>query len=846
MSADRWPRSPILWASAALIGMSLLALATGTPLSRITQIAIYALYGAGVNFLIAYTGLVPFGASVFFGCATYAAALATLHGLANEVAGLVIATLFSLALGALLGAVILRRRGLYFSLLTLACSQLAFEIVFRWTDLTGGENGLQNVPRPWLASAPAFHAFTLVVVVAALWLMWRLAHSPFGRSLQAIRDNEQRVSSLGYDTFRLKMVGFTAAGGFIGLAGALLAFLLQGAYANNLAWQHAGDALLMAVLGGVHHFLGPLWGATAFILLEDRLSALTENWWLVFAPILIVFVLVAPEGLHGLARRLSGRHDWTLVRKGIPNRPDRIRPFEAGVAKLDPDWPILTVRGLRKQFGSLVVAQDIDLEVFPYKLHSFIGPNGAGKTTFFNMLSGIIPANAGAIHFRGTDITGLPLHKRIRLGLGRSFQIVSVFPNLTAFENVRVAVQARHPRQNDLWRDAYELNEINQQTWSLLAAVGLDRRAADLCANLSHGERRLLEIAVTLATDAQLLLLDEPLAGLAEADREVVSRLVRQLAETHAVLLVEHDLDRVVALSDRITVLHQGRLIADGKPAEVVENPAVVGAYLGARATEHARLPSTAAVANLRRPPKPLLRLERVVAGYGGSRILDGIEMTVFEGEAVALLGRNGVGKTTILRAITGTVPIVEGMISLDGKPINGEAPYAINRRGISIVPEGRRLFPNLTVLENLRVAARPGGATLDEVFALFPRLRERQSVRAENLSGGERQMGAIARALMAPNRLLLLDEPFEGLAPAVVKELVEAIGKLRGRMAIVLVEHHAEKVLPIVERAYVLVNGRVAFEGRSADLEADHALQAELLGVVEKARPPLENRGSA
>ena len=210
------------------------------------------------------------------------------------------------------------------------------------------------------------------------------------------------------------------------------------------------------------------------------------------------------------------------------------------------------------------------------------------------------------------------------------------------------------------------------------------------------------------------------------------------------------------------------------------------------------------------------------------------------EGEAVALLGRNGVGKTTTLRAIMGVVQVGGGEIVLDGKPITAAAPHAINRLGASIVPEGRRLFPNLTVIENLRLAARAGGAPLEEIFALFPKLRVLQRSKAESLSGGERQMVAIARALMVPSRVVLLDEPFEGLAPALVKEVTDALVKLRGRVSMVIVEHHAETVLPIVDRAYVLVNGRVAYDGSARELQADAALQARLLGVVQAEAEPV------
>jgi branched-chain amino acid transport system ATP-binding protein len=244
--------------------------------------------------------------------------------------------------------------------------------------------------------------------------------------------------------------------------------------------------------------------------------------------------------------------------------------------------PLLHTEQLTRAFGSLVAVDRVDVSVHEGELRSIIGPNGAGKTTFFRLISGEMPPTSGRIFFRGQDISGLAQHAAARLGIGKSYQITNIFPHLTVLENVRVAVQGPAHAYN-FWSRADRLVETRDRARALLGKIGLSPKAALLAAHLSHGEKRHLELAVALASDPRLLLLDEPTAGMSPEETDETMLLIRELAAGRTVVLVEHKMKMVMKISDRITVLHQGRVLAEGTPDEIRANERVQQTYLGAR-----------------------------------------------------------------------------------------------------------------------------------------------------------------------------------------------------------------------------------------------------------------------
>jgi len=499
---------------------------------------------------------------------------------------------------------------------------------------------------------------------------------------------------------------------------------------------------------------------------------------------------------------------------------------------------LLEARGVRKAFADFTAVAGVDLVLPPGGITAVIGPNGAGKTTLINLLTGKLLPDAGQVLLDGADVTRLPPSGRVRAGMARTFQVTNIFPQLTAEQNVAVPLLAKEGRALVALRALDGMPDVHERARRMLADVGLSERADRPAAELSHGDRRLLEIALALATAPRLLLLDEPTAGMGSGERDRVLAEIRRLADGGrlTILLVEHDMDVVFGMATRIVVLHQGKVLADGAPQQIREDARVREIYLGQ--------PTAAPVAPA--PPRPaaaaepLLEVERLNAGYGLAHVLHDVSFRISRAEIVALLGRNGVGKTTTLRSLAGLTPPFPGSaVRLFGREVAGWPPEEIARAGVSYVPDDRRIFPDLTARENLRVPVlalhrrAAGRWTEQEIAALFPPLAAAWDRKGRHLSGGEQKMLAIARALMTDPELLLLDEPSEGLSPLIVRILVDALARIReGGVTVLAADQNLHFARAIADRALVMERGRLVHSATRDDLARNDPALQRLLAV--------------
>ena len=836
-----WKRLPIplLIAAIALLVLPQILLALGLTMTSASEVVIFAIACMALNILVGQTGLVSFGHGAWFGLAAYAAALLQRNLMHDSffgpaIAGVVIVTLIAAAFGFL----ILRRRGVYFSLLTLALSAMLYAVSFRWTEVTGGENGLGGITRPTLLgfnleSSTPYYWFVAAIAFLVLILLWRFHHSSVGHVLVAIRENEQRARFLGYPTNRYKLAAFVLSAGITGLAGILLLFQNRMTSADPISVSFSGDLLAMVVIGGMRNFLGPALGALFFILFREFLSIYTENWLFWFGLVFVTFIVLSPTGLVGVAERLMAPFRKKIAedaamsarRVEVLPLPEFLRP------KTHIDGAVLSARHIVKSFGGIRAVQGVDIAISDRTLHALIGPNGAGKTTAFNLLSGLYPPDEGTVSLMGEPIAGHAPEEIARAGIGRSFQITNLFPALSVAENIRLAVQARHPRRFDPFTPALSIASINVEADAIIRYLGLAGIEKAEAALLSYGGQRLLDMGVALATAPRVLLLDEPLAGLAAAERERIGAIIKRISADLPVLLVEHDIDRVFQLADHVTVMSEGKVLLDGTVEDARQSAKVQEVYIGSGAAQVASRPrQTAARVDA------LLSAENVNTFYGKSHILNEVSFTLHENEIIALLGRNGAGKSTLLKTLIGIAPASHGSIRLGEAELIGNSSAGNARLGIGYVPQGRGLFAGMSVEQNLELGGlkRQTGHgvhwTRERIFEYFPRIRERLDTPADYLSGGEQQMVAVARALSGDVRVLLLDEPFEGLAPAVVEQLFETFDRLRQEVAIVIVDHHLDLALALSDTTVALERGRVIHQGPSQALRDDLDLRRKVL----------------
>ena len=481
---------------------------------------------------------------------------------------------------------------------------------------------------------------------------------------------------------------------------------------------------------------------------------------------------------------------------------------------------LLSVEGLSKSYGGVHAVRSVSFELRAGEILALIGPNGAGKSTCFDMLNGQNIPDSGRINLLGEDTAGKKPRAIWRLGVGRTFQITATFPTMTVRENVQVALVSYGRQLFNLWASTRAITRASE-AGRLLDLVGMGAYAERPCGELAYGDLKRLELAIALANQPKLLLMDEPTAGMAPRERIELMRLTARIAREQSigVLFTEHDMDVVFEHADRILVLNRGSLIAEGSPEEVRGNPQVRAIYLGEGLVYDARHREGARRMKLRSRTSTAFTARRISCSISRSRSARA-RWSRCSG-ATAPASRPPSAPSSAWSSSR------SGRIVFEGKDVSREPTHAIVRGGLGYVPEERRIFTDLTVEENLEVGRQPKRPnaphwTREKLFTLFPNLGEMRNRPGGRMSGGEQQMLTIARTLMGNPSLVLLDEPSEGLSPKIVEQMVDAILAMKKEgVSIVVSEQNLHFARLISDRAYIIERGRICFGGTMAELDA-------------------------